>query len=364
MSKLTRVKLLAILLCGSVAFTYHQLSAEEKPKTAVEHFDELIEQTGKLGAFLRENFNAETPEKEFQQKITPKLQGVMDAAQLVADHAEATDVQKRTAKSVQIQLVQIGAFHDTAFGNKVVKDHPGSELAAMAETQMLLKQITSSPSPKLDDELKAYAKRYPDSQFPAMLYNRYAQELEAKGDIDRAIALCKTGLELFAESPFASMLESTLISLNMIGKPIEISGPTLDGSPIDIKSLKGKVVLVDFWATWCGPCVAELPGVKKVFDEYHEKGFEIVGVSLDQDKDALKNFVEENEMPWPQIIHESEKSRGFSHPLAEKYKVEGIPRMILVGKDGNVVASSLRGEEHIRSAVKRELSKEAGPSAN
>jgi thiol-disulfide isomerase/thioredoxin len=135
----------------------------------------------------------------------------------------------------------------------------------------------------------------------------------------------------------ARAFESSLKNLDRIGKPIEITGKTVDGKDFDLAKLKGKVVLVDFWATWCGPCVEEIPNMKEAYTKYHDKGFEVIGVSLDRTDQAIVKFTEKTKLPWPCINVEDSKK------LAERYGVNAIPHPILIGKDGNIVSLRARG---------------------
>ena len=95
-------------------------------------------------------------------------------------------------------------------------------------------------------------------------------------------------------------------------------------------------MLVDFWATWCGPCNAEIPRVKELYKAYHAKGFEIVGVDCDSDDDAVNAFIKEKEMPWTQLRDESQSEKQPWHPLATQWGVNGIPTMFLIDKKGTV----------------------------
>jgi thiol-disulfide isomerase/thioredoxin len=126
---------------------------------------------------------------------------------------------------------------------------------------------------------------------------------------------------------------------DLVGKPLEITGNTVDGQPLKWEDYRGKVVIVDFWATWCGPCIRELPNVKAMYEKHHKKGFDIVGISLDADLDALTDFLEKNPLPWTTLAGEG------TQELATKYGVRGIPTLMLVDREGKVVAVSHRIEE-------------------
>lgn len=112
------------------------------------------------------------------------------------------------------------------------------------------------------------------------------------------------------------------------------------GQPISVASHKGKVVLVDFWATWCGPCRGELPNVIAAYQKHHADGFDIVGVSLDQDKSKLLDFTKEQNMAWPQFFD----GQGWSNKLAVKYGIQSIPASYLLDGDGKIIGKDLRGD--------------------
>ena len=116
------------------------------------------------------------------------------------------------------------------------------------------------------------------------------------------------------------------------GKPLTMKFKAVDGKDVDLAKLQGKVVLIDFWATWCGPCRAELPNVKAAYDKLHSKGFEIIGVSFDKSKDSLQSFVANEKMAWPQYFD----GLFWDNKVGKKYNIESIPTMWLIDKKGNL----------------------------
>ncbi len=126
---------------------------------------------------------------------------------------------------------------------------------------------------------------------------------------------------------------------------------TLDGKTIDLGELRGKTVLLDFWATWCGPCLAELPNMQAVYKDYGSRpDFVMIGISLDSDADALRKFVKDRQMGWNHACCEA----GHAEEIAEKYGVFAIPSIYLIGPDGKIVATDLRGAA-LQQAVRERL---------
>lgn len=132
----------------------------------------------------------------------------------------------------------------------------------------------------------------------------------------------------------------------------EFNEKDVDGKPLAIANYKGKVVLIDFWATWCGPCVAELPNVLKTYTKYHDQGFEIIGISLDEDRQKLSAFTAKMKMPWSQFFD----GQGWGNKLAVKYGIEAIPATYLLDGNGVIIAKDVRGDA-LEQAVAKALAK-------
>ena len=125
------------------------------------------------------------------------------------------------------------------------------------------------------------------------------------------------------------------------GMAPNIEFPTPEGKPLSLYSLRGHIVLLDFWASWCGPCLREMPNVKNIYAKYHSKGLEILGVSLDEKADAWKNAITNKELNWRHIS----SLEGWKCPAAKIYNVTAIPRMYIIDETGKIIAQDLRGEK-------------------
>jgi peroxiredoxin len=154
--------------------------------------------------------------------------------------------------------------------------------------------------------------------------------------------------ELFADSPHddiaqgGKMMLGAARRLGIVGQTVSLKGTTLDGKELDLASLRGQVVLLDFWATWCEPCLEELPNLRKQYAAYKDRGLAIVAVSIDEDRPALEEFVRDENIPWP-VIHDRE--RLGAHPSTIDYGIFKIPAVMLIDKEGKVVSTKAKGAE-------------------
>lgn len=121
----------------------------------------------------------------------------------------------------------------------------------------------------------------------------------------------------------------------------DLTMDTPEGKPMSIHGVKAKVKMLDFWASWCGPCRAENPNVKKIYEKYHDKGLEIISISLDAKLDAWKAAIEKDQLPW---LHMSDL-KGWNSVVTDVYEIHAIPQLFILDADNRILAEGLRGEE-------------------
>ncbi|MDR3232127.1 MAG: TlpA family protein disulfide reductase [Planctomycetaceae bacterium] len=143
---------------------------------------------------------------------------------------------------------------------------------------------------------------------------------------------------------YAEVYEGTLRRQELVGKPMPVWGADQSGNILDAATLKNKVVLLDFWATWCGPCVGEFPHLKLLYQKYREKGFEIISYNVDSDAKKLEIYLNKNPLPWTVLTKAATKQAGLP-PLSGYYGAKQLPVVLLRDRDGNAVLLDARGDK-------------------
>lgn len=146
------------------------------------------------------------------------------------------------------------------------------------------------------------------------------------------------------QSPFAKTVEQGLASMSLVeigNKAPEFTAPTPEGDELALNEVLGKVTLIDFWASWCKPCRDENPNIVRVYEKYKDKGFAILGVSLDREgqKDKWLQAIEDDKLTWPQVSH----LQFWQDPVAQQYGIRAIPAAFLLNEEGVIIAKNLRG---------------------
>jgi peroxiredoxin len=167
----------------------------------------------------------------------------------------------------------------------------------------------------------------------------------------------------FAGSPNEKVRELAHDKLGLaeaLKAPLDLKFKAVDGREVDVAQLRGKVVLVDFWATWCGPCVEEIPNVVATYAQFHPQGFEIVGVTFDQAPDAahpakrqksadeVLTFAQDHGMTWPQFYD----GTYWNNPFGKRFGIRAIPAMFLLDKKGMIISTNARGEKLAREVTR------------
>jgi thiol-disulfide isomerase/thioredoxin len=267
---------------------------------------------------------------------------------IFAAHAQTNDASAEIRSLVQQVQTKLMAGKNTA-------DDYAPEIKAF--DAFIAKEKSADPTNAAAAEYmkaKLYQEIFSDFAQTKIIFQQLTNDFPQTKYGQRAAKLLLTLDEQADQEKRMAEREKKQNDLLAVGQPFpDFAEKDLDGKPISVAALKGKVVMVDFWATWCGPCRGELPNVIATYKKHHADGFEIIGISLDEDRSALDKFLKETDgMVWPQYFD----GKGWSNKIAQQYLVNSIPFTVLIGADGKIIATRLRGEA-LETAVAAALAK-------
>lgn len=235
---------------------------------------------------------------------------------------------------------------------------------ARHKAQGLLLQLTASRLRRLDsderdqllEDVRAHVAALPVTYEDVDLALMVTKWLEREGLEELAVSTYQKYGALIATSKdpqlaaYGEILQGSARRLRLKGQTLELTGTRLDGSKFDLAEFKNKVVLLNFWASWSATCREDVLFLRKAYERYHERGFEVVGVSLDRQREVLDRFLDQERLPWITLF---EKDPTSPPPAARRYGILGVPMMFLIGRDGKVLSASVRGEDVTRYLIEQ-----------
>ena len=310
----------------------------------------------------KSEIDAETDEEE-KRLMKAVLKHIIEAADFIL--ADSKVEEKTALKAVQHKMQALGLLARTGDTTASVQAVAMAKQLQQDKRPLLaregnlivlsnrLREIPKMNQQQRDafiEELMAFFSSSPMTKREIQIAQVTSQVFERAGKTDSAQIILRKTARLLEQSSkkewkqIANQFKGTARRYGLPGHPMKLSGKTLDGKTIDIKDFKGKVVLVQFWASWCTYCLQEMPHLLKLYHTYHEDGFEIIGVNLDDSAERARKIIEDAQLPWPQIFNSQIDTMGMKNPNATYYGISALPQCILIDRKGNVITLQARGK--------------------
>jgi len=259
------------------------------------------------------------------------------------DHPKAQEARQRELE-MRKTAVQLGNVKQVARLNEL-QDGRAKDPQAEPEERFLLRwrsiereAMKSGPagSPAFFDEVQkglfTLRKEFPERLEVYRLMMQLLQIRSQEGEADKSRALAQTLLESTIQEEAKESVRRMIRKFEFLGKPLQLKFTASDGRAVDLEKMRGKVVMIDFWASWCVPCMIELPKVKAAYEKLQPKGFEIVGINLDEEKADMERVLTKANLTWPQSFD----GLAWESPLVARFGITSIPTIWLLDKKGIV----------------------------
>jgi thiol-disulfide isomerase/thioredoxin len=279
------------------------------------------------------------------------------------DHPKAQEARQRELE-MRKTAVQLGNDKQVARLNEL-QDARAKDTTTEPEEPFLLrwKSIerealkSGAGSPGYFDEVQkglfTLRTEFPDRMQVCELMLQLLQIRSDAGEADKARALAQGLIQSSIPEETKESVRRMIRKFDFLGKPIQLKFTAVDGREVDLEKMRGKVVLLDFWASWCGPCMAEIPKLRSAYEKLHAKGFEIIGINMDEDKAQMQRVLTSARMTWPQCFD----GQRWDGPLARQFGIMSIPALWLIDKRGVLV--DLKGEPNLEEKVEKLLKEDA-----